>query len=234
MSPTSSSSRDLEDLLHAVRDEDEGHAACLPLADELEEMLDLSCPQARGGLIQNHDARLAAQRLEDLHDLPVAGRERRHERVGTDRGTQGILEEREEARGALLALLPPHPPQGYRLVGEPDVLGDRHVRDQTQLLVDGRDPRPASRLGRGEAHLLAVQEQPSGVGDDRSGDDLAERALAATVGPHQRQHLAGAHVQAAVGERYHTAVALDEVLGREGDFSHLYPPTRSRTAPVCG
>src|SRR5687768_9194345 len=136
------------------------------------------------------------------------------------RGTKGVLEEGEEARGALLAFLLSDPAQGNRLVGEPDILGDRHVRDQTQLLVDGGDPRPAGRLGRGEALLLAVQEQPSPVGSDRSGDDLAERTLAAAVGPHQRHNLAGLHVQAAVGERYHAAVALDEVLGREGDFSH--------------
>ena len=51
---------DLEDLLHAVRDEDEGHAPSLPLTDELEEPLDLPRPQARGCLIQDHDARLAA------------------------------------------------------------------------------------------------------------------------------------------------------------------------------
>src|SRR5918998_4492009 len=84
---------DLEDLLHAVRDEDEGHAPSLPLPDELEEPLDLPPPQTCGGLIQNHDARLAAQRLEDLHDLSVAGREVRYERVGTDGGPQGVLEE---------------------------------------------------------------------------------------------------------------------------------------------
>src|ERR671915_971880 len=62
---------DLEDLLHAVRDEDEGHAPSLPLPDELEEPLDLPPPQTCGGLIQNHDARLATQCLKDLHNLSV-------------------------------------------------------------------------------------------------------------------------------------------------------------------
>src|SRR5215208_1490880 len=66
---------DLEYLLHAVRDKDEGHASSLPLTDELEEPLDLPPPQTCGGLIQNHDARLATQCLKDLHNLSVTGRE---------------------------------------------------------------------------------------------------------------------------------------------------------------
>src|SRR5687768_18283423 len=74
------------------------------------------------------------------------------------RGTKGVLEEGEEARGALLAFLLSDPAQGNRLVGEPDVLGDRHVRDQTQLLVDGGDPRPAGCL-RSEEHTSELQSR---------------------------------------------------------------------------
>jgi hypothetical protein len=53
------------------------------------------------------------------------------------------------------------------------------------------------------------------IEDNDAVDDLAERALAASIGPDQRQHLAGLNLQVGIGERDHAAVALDNVAGRK-------------------
>ena len=58
-----------EDLLHAVGDEDNGFTSLLPASDQLKETFHLAAVEAGGGLIQNEQARVKADRLEDFNDL---------------------------------------------------------------------------------------------------------------------------------------------------------------------
>ena len=60
---------DLVDLLQVVRDEEEGDALGLQLADPHEEPLDLLAVELRGRLVEDDEARAVGQRAGDLDEL---------------------------------------------------------------------------------------------------------------------------------------------------------------------
>src|SRR5262245_614629 len=75
---------DREDFVHAMRDEHDAAAFALQLANELEEYLHLPGVERRRRFVENDDARLARQELEDLDDLALIGGQVRYERLRID------------------------------------------------------------------------------------------------------------------------------------------------------
>ena len=85
-----------------------------------------------------------------------------------------------------LADLPPHglavePPGPVDLAAEHDVLLDRHMRGQSELLVDHGDARAEAVEGAGRGVGPAVDLHPAGVGREGAGEDLHHGALAGAV-----------------------------------------------------
>ena len=78
-----------------------------------------------------------------------------------------------------------------RLRADEDVLGDAQVGEERRLLEDDRDPGRLRLLGVVEDRLLAVEQQPAGVGPVDAGEDLDERRLAGAVLADEAVHLAG-------------------------------------------
>ncbi len=103
-------------------------------------------------------------------------------------------------------------PEPARLAAEEDVLGDRQVRDQVELLVDGGDPEPLGVLRTMDAHLLTAHEDPPGVGRIGTGEHLDQRALAGAVLTEQHMHLATAQVEVDTVERDHAGKGLAYAL----------------------
>ena len=66
---------DAEDLVHAVRDVDDGDALAAKLADIVEQALDLVLGQRRGRLVEHQHLAGLRCRLDDLGQLPVTGRD---------------------------------------------------------------------------------------------------------------------------------------------------------------
>ena len=75
-------SRDLEDLVELVGDEDDRGAALDERAHDGDELLGLLRSEDRRGLVEDEDVRLAIERLEDLDALPDADRQVLDDRVG--------------------------------------------------------------------------------------------------------------------------------------------------------
>src|SRR5262249_29422155 len=95
-----------------------------------------------------------------------------------------------------------------------DVVEDRQVRRQRELLLDEADAVPDGVTRRPVADRLAVDEDLAGVGRDGAGDDLAQRRLARAVLADERVDLAGGELEADVGERDRRPVALVDAAHR--------------------
>ena len=102
-----------------------------------------------------------------------------------------------------------------RLRADEDVLGDGQVGEERRLLEDDRDPGGLRLLGVVEDRLLAVEDEPAGVGPVDAGEDLDERRLAGAVLADEAVHLAGEERDVAVLERVDGAEALLGVLESE-------------------
>ena len=148
---------DGEDLAQAVGDVDHPEPALAQPAQQVEQHLDLVLGQRGGRLVEHEQARVERERLDDLDDLLLRGREPAHERVGPERDLADLLE---QLGGAPLHRLDVDDAVARRLAVDEDVLGDRAVGQEVELLEDDRDAGRL-RLDRvGEVLRLAVDQRP--------------------------------------------------------------------------
>ncbi len=106
-------------------------------------------------------------------------------------------------------------PRPRALRPEEDVLGDRELRTDRQLLMDVRDPSPA-RLGRPARRVRRIaQPHRAGVRREQAGEDVEQRALPRPVLPDQRMHLPGAYVEIDAAKSDRRAEALGDGVDRE-------------------
>ena len=99
-----------------------------------------------------------------------------------------------------------------RLAAQEDVLGDRQVRRQVQLLVDHADAEVQRRSRVGDLDRLALEPDLAGVGLVDAGQDLHQRGLAGAVLADQGVDFSGTELEASVGKR----MDAGEVLGDPG------------------
>ena len=169
------------DLVQPVRDEKDRVPVVAQTPQLREELGHFLRRENGGGLVQDQDGDIAVQELEDLHFLA--------RRDGNVPG-QGVRVEVEpelldlSADGAprFLHVGPVEPSR--RLLAQDDVLPDRVLRDQEDLLVDHADSACDGFRGLAEMHLSAVQEDPPAVPRDEAVEHLHERALAGAVLAH--------------------------------------------------
>ena len=137
---------DLEHLVQLVRDEDDRLALRLQRLDDREQLARLLRRQHGGGLVEDEDVGAAVERLQDLDALLLADADR------LDRGRRAAPRARTAARARATrfsAASMVDERAAVRLDAEHDVLGDRHHRDEHEVLVHhpdrrGRSPRAAS------------------------------------------------------------------------------------------
>ena len=115
-----------------------------------------------------------------------------------------------EQRRRAAAKRPPRdrPHRRQLLPPEPDVLGDRQVRDERELLEDRGDPGARRSAWAARVERLAEQSQLAVVGVQRAGEDLDEGALARAVLADQCVHFAARGLEVDVAERDDAAEAL--------------------------
>ena len=135
---------DLDHLVEPVADEDDGDAVGLQPLDDAEQPVDLGAGQRGGGLVHEQQPRVGGEAAADRDDLALGDRQggdRRVERRGGSRAAPSTSPRDPPHRG------PAHRPQrrAERAV-DGDVLGDRQIREQRQVLEDHLD---AERLGLG-------------------------------------------------------------------------------------
>ena len=124
-------------LGEAMRDVDDQHARRREAPREIEQPLGLARGERRGRLVEDEDRRVASKRLGDLDHLTLGERQPADLDVGARDGDAIALEERERIGAHLAGAYGAD--RGERLAAEPDVLLDRKVGDERQLLEDGRD-----------------------------------------------------------------------------------------------
>ena len=135
---------DRQHLVQLVRDEDDRPPVGRHRAQRLEERARLLRREHRGRLVEDQDARVAVERLEDLDPLLLADRELPDPRARVD-GEPVALG---ELGDALLERAPVEHEPAVALVAEDDVLGDGERLDEPEVLVHHADP--ASSASRGE------------------------------------------------------------------------------------
>ena len=217
---------DLVDLVEEVRDEDDGDAALLEVADDAEELGHLVDVEARRRLVEHQHPHVDRDRPGDGDELLDGERVASQHRRRIDRQP----EPRQHLRGALAHRRPVDGAEAARFATEADVLGHREIRQQIDLLVDRADPRP-QRIGRrAEADGIPVEFDAPGIQVQRAGEGLDERRLAGAVLSHEGVHLAREHAEAHVVERGLRA----EPYRRPGEFHErtplVHPAIMSRDA----
>ena len=146
---------DREDLRDPVGDVDDGHAAFGEPLEHLEQVFRLGGRQRRRRLVEDEDARLAGHGTGDLDELAQGDRQAGDGLVQVDPDPDLV----EGGLCDVTLLSAVDEPRGLGR-GEPeqDVLGDGHLRDQAQLLVDQGDPGFERSLGAAHLQWLAIDE----------------------------------------------------------------------------
>ena len=179
-------------------------------AQRLEERARLLRRQHRGRLVEDQDARVAVERLEDLDALLLADRELPDARARVD-GEAELIRQRGHLaleRGAV-----GHEPP-VALVAQGDVLRDGERLDETEVLVHHPDPALQGIARRAQVDGLAVQLERALVRPVEARDDVRERALARAVLAQQRVHLARVDLEVHVGVRDDAGEALRDAPQR--------------------
>ena len=177
------------DLAQLVGDEDDALALVAQGDHDAHQVVDLLRGEHGGGLVEDQEARVVGQRLEDLDALLDADGQLLHDRVRVDRHAVAL--------GQL-----EHAPFGARgvqdratLATQHQVLGDGEDIDQHEVLVHHPDAG-GHRLARvGEGLRDAVDHDLAAVGRQQAVQDVHQRRLARAVLPQQAVDLAGSHVE---------------------------------------
>ena len=195
------------DLVHAVRDVEDGDALGFESREHRIDLLHVGAGESRGGLVEDQELRPLAERLGDLDHL--APRQRQvahpHQRVdvrAADLGQQGL--------GAAALRPGIDEAEAPRRRSDRDIVRDREVGHQRQLLEDAHD---AGRVGggwRGEADIVSGKAHAAGIGLDHAGDDLDQRRLAGTVLAQHRMDLAALAGEVDALEGAYAAIALGD------------------------
>ena len=161
---------------------DRGDALFAQPHDQLVQPVGLVLRQAARRLVEDDDAGAAADRRRDLHHLLLADGQLADDSMDVDVGADGRehLARRLAHPGATTNVRR----RGQR--AETEVLGDRQVLAERELLMDDADAGGERLLRSVKATRAPDNYDVPGVGLIDAGEDLAERALAGAVLAAQR------------------------------------------------
>ena len=220
---------DAFDLVELVRDVDHGDAVRLQLGDQHEQALRLPGRQRRGGFVHDQHAGVALQRLRDLDQLLLRDDQLAHRRVRPSR--EADLPENTHRLGPHRLVV--QPSAARLLVAEKDVLRDRQVFGQRELLVDQHDAACLGRARAVEMHRRAADTQLARARRLVAGQDLDHRALAGAVLADQTDDASWRQIQAHTVQHLHRAEGLGHAVERDGerDAGHA---VEGRSLPIGG
>ena len=210
-------------LLEVVADHHHGGAGGHDAPDEGVEPGELVAGQGPRRLVQDHHALTGdgvAQRPGDGDAGPLGGGQVADEVTRGDRQ----LEPLEHGPGDLVLRLPVdarHEPAAHE-PADADVLADREVVEQAEVLVDHRHPRRAGGLPLdGQRELLPVHgEAHPGVGRVVARQDLDQRGLPTPVLSDEGVDLARAHHEGGVPEHRGGAERLAHAVSFQASHGH--------------
>ena len=198
--------------MQLVADEDDGHPLSRERAQDPEQLERLLRRQHRRRLVEDQDLGAAEEGLQDLDPLLLADADVLDAGVRVD----GELERLGDLLDALFGrVLVEEHLLARGLDSEHDVLGDRHHRDQHEVLVHHADPEVDRVAGRAHLDRLAVDQDLALVRPVEAVEDVHQRRLPGAVLAEQRVHLAAAQVEVDVVVRDHAGEALRDALQLE-------------------
>ena len=175
----------------------------------VEQPLDLGRRQRRGRLVEDDDAGAREQHAGELDQLLQADRQIAEPRHRIDVDAES---------GELLAGLARHAPPLHeaeavgRLLAEKDVLGDRQVGHDAQLLMHHADAGRKRVARRAETGFPPVEHEAAGELRMHAGDDLHQRAFAGAVFADETMDLAGEQREVDPAQRLDTAEGFRDAL----------------------
>ena len=207
-----------EDLRHAMRDVDTRHATLLEALDQLEQPLRFRLTEAARRFVEHDDARAAADRRGDLHHLTLPDRQLA-ERLPDVHPRAGLRQQRFGAPPHLVAI---DDARARRQRGEAEVLGNRQVVAERELLVH-HPHAGGERVARAaEVNLRSVHEDAAAVRLVNARDDFAERALPRPVLAAERVTGPCGDLERDVGERLRAGKALADAVEPDRRLGHCF------------
>ena len=209
-------------LAELVSDGDDGELLLLgELLQRRQHLVGLVRRQHRGRLVEDQQVSLQIKLAEYLALLLLAGGEV-DDRDIAGHGKGRGLEERLEGR----ALGCPVDDRRQVLAAQHEILQHRHVRHQSEVLVDHAQPQLVRLARMADRDLAAVEQHLALVGGVVAHRALHQRALAGTVLAQQRMEGTSTDLHRDVVERRHGAEALGKAdqLERRG---RAHAPTRA-------
>ena len=161
---------DRGDLVELVGDHDAGQATGAQAPEQVQQVRRVVLVQCRRRLVEDEQLHVLGERLGDLHELLLAHADVLDHLVG--RLVQA--DARQQVDRAATGLGPVDAERALDLVAQEDVLGDRELGDERELLVDDHDPGVLAGLDVLEADLFA---------------EVVDLTLVGAVGVHPREHL---------------------------------------------
>ena len=180
-----------------MRNIDDGDALGLEIRDDAEQDIDLGRAQGRSRLVHDENARVARDGLGDLDQLLLADHQVFDFRARIDRRLQTF---EESARLAFLFGVV-DPSRSHDLVIDENVLGDREIAEQVQLLEHHADAVRHRVAGVDEGDRLSVEQNAPGGRLFDAGDHLDQRRLARAVLANQDVYRATADLEVGVLHR---------------------------------
>ena len=196
------------ELLH----EEDRQAPCRELADLVVQLRDHDRRQAHGQLVEQQQLRSGGERPgQGEHLLLTAG-----QRPGQLLAAHGELGELLE--GHVLDAAHRHPD----LCGHEEVLADAEVGEHSPTLGDGADSPAGSSVRGDRGDRVALEAHLAAARGERAGAHIEQRGLAAAIGPEERDHRSGRHLEAHAVHDLNRSVAgadvaeLEDGRGRRG------------------
>ena len=193
-----------EDDLHDVFDDDDGDAALLDLAHEVDGEAHFGRGEAGQRLVEQQQLRLGGQRAGDFQAFAAGGAERAGAAVG-----QGIQAAEDEyiigdaARGVAVAVA--------QKGADHDVFRNAHVLERDRDLEAASHAEAGVLFGRGAGDVVALEADGAGGGREVAGDAVEEGALAGAVGADEADDVALRHGQAGAVDGAEGAELHDDV-----------------------
>ena len=205
-----------EDLLHFMRDVNNGAPLVPQLVDDAEQAVHLVLGQRRGGFVHNNDFRVIGDRFRDLDELQVGRRQRtrEHGRVNVQiellKQLFGLFVHGAVADGHAL----------FREAAQPDILHDRPEPDGVQLLMDHGYAQIERLLGGVDDFTFSVQNDFAAVLMINTEQALHQRGFARAILAHQGVDSARAHLQGDVVEGFDARKYLADAVHFQYVFAH--------------
>ena len=207
---------DLADLLKAVGDKEDRHAARFETPQDFEQALGFLGSEGRSRLVENEELALEGEGLGDFDEL--------HLRHAEARDLCGRLDVEPDLREQLgrppvrLAII--DDAAALRQTLEHQVLGDRHLGQHRELLMHDPDAG-AKGVGRGARGVgCAVEDDLALVDGIDAAEQVDERRLARPVLPEEHMALAAPDLERDAAERDDAGKALPDVGHGEDGRAH--------------